>query len=568
MSSTAENEGNHATPIWRSQRVQLVLLAFLVCIGAWIRVADLANVDPRSPDEYYYTWQANTLIDHGSADGYRILFGAFDPDRPSPTRVGYHWLLTTGMKLTGDRTPLTGARISCLSSVLSLLLLAWITFRFFPASAALAATLLYAVFPPELVLARRAWQETLVELLTLAALAFACWVTAGARNQWLCVGFVAVGVFSFTVKEASAAAFLFAGSWILLVFGMKRDWKALAAWAGSTCGAALLALGWTAIRLGGVGQLHQMRVVTAKVGQLSSYGLLYESGPSWYLVRGFWILSATAVVLAVLGVIVMVRLWMGRARTAEDEGRSRILLGISVFSALLIVLAMALPERLNYRYICGMFGPMLLLAGVGFSGLLDSVRRFLPETEAATVRVMVGVALVAAAGFDLHTYSAKLTAPWVEDLSIRMVLTAGGVEDLPPLPSTPAPPAPVPAPVPVVVAPAAASAAVVQPTNPSPATGGRPAVAQRTAQDWINASVALAQSGRNEEAIAAARKALALEPKSAVAWNNIAAANENLRRWDAAIDAANHALAIQPDFQLAKNNLVWSLEQKQKQAGK
>ncbi|HEY4354536.1 MAG TPA: glycosyltransferase family 39 protein [Acidobacteriaceae bacterium] len=555
-----ENESSQPVPVWRSRRAQLVLLAFLVCVGAWIRVADLANVDPRSPDEYYYTLQANTLLDHGTADGYRMLFDAFNPDRPSPTRVGYHWLLTTGMKLTGDRTPLTGARLSCLSSVLSLLLLAWIAFRFFPGPAALAATMLYAVFPAELVLARRAWQETLVELLTLAALAIACWVTAGSRNRWLLPVWVATGVLSFTVKEASAAAFLFAAAWILLILCLKREWKTLVIWAGSTLAAALLALGWTAMRLGGLGELHRLSVVTAKVGQLSAYGLQYESGPSWYLLRGFWVLSATTALLALLGIAVLVRLWTRRPRSEETEVRARILLGMTIFTLLLIVLAMVLPERLNYRYICGIFAPMLLLAGVGFDSLLGAVRRFLPATEGATVRVMLGVALLAAAAFDLHTYSAKLTAPWVQDLSIRMVLTAGGVEDLEPIPPVLSEP--------MTVAPAPAS--MPAPTQAVPAAQPgivQPATAQLTAQDWINASASFAQSGRNEDAISAANKALALDPKSAVAWNNIAAANENLRHWDQAIDAANHALALQPDFQLAKNNLVWSLEQKRKQAG-
>jgi len=62
--------------------------------------------------------------------------------------------------------------------------------------------------------------------------------------------------------------------------------------------------------------------------------------------------------------------------------------------------------------------------------------------------------------------------------------------------------------------------------------------------------------------MAAARQALRLDPKSAVAWNNIAAADEGLKRWDDAIDAAKHALALQPDFQLARNNLAWSQQQK------
>jgi len=79
---------------------------------------------------------------------------------------------------------------------------------------------------------------------------------------------------------------------------------------------------------------------------------------------------------------------------------------------------------------------------------------------------------------------------------------------------------------------------------------------------WINESLRLDQGGKYDESIAAARRALKLNPNSALAWNNIAAADEALHRWDDAIAAAQKAVALQPDFQLAKNNLAWSLSQK------
>ena len=80
--------------------------------------------------------------------------------------------------------------------------------------------------------------------------------------------------------------------------------------------------------------------------------------------------------------------------------------------------------------------------------------------------------------------------------------------------------------------------------------------------DAINESLRLDQEGKYDESIAAARRALKLDPNSALAWNNIAAADEALHRWDDAIAAAQKAVALQPDFQLAKNNLAWSLSQK------
>ena len=78
----------------------------------------------------------------------------------------------------------------------------------------------------------------------------------------------------------------------------------------------------------------------------------------------------------------------------------------------------------------------------------------------------------------------------------------------------------------------------------------------------MNLSLTLNQHGQYNESIAAAKRALVLDPRSAEAWNNIAADDEAMGRWDEAIDAAQRAIALNPNFQLARNNLAWSVQQK------
>jgi len=86
--------------------------------------------------------------------------------------------------------------------------------------------------------------------------------------------------------------------------------------------------------------------------------------------------------------------------------------------------------------------------------------------------------------------------------------------------------------------------------------------APRTADDWLNRSLAQYQQAQYEQAIESARSALRIDPHSAEAWNNIAAGYASLHGWDEAIDAAQRAIVLKPDFQLAKNNLAWSMSQK------
>lgn len=75
------------------------------------------------------------------------------------------------------------------------------------------------------------------------------------------------------------------------------------------------------------------------------------------------------------------------------------------------------------------------------------------------------------------------------------------------------------------------------------------------------------QEGRYQEAIAAAREALAANPESAEAYNNMAVSYLGLRQFDEGIRAAQEATRIKPDYQLAKNNLAWIQREQAKASG-
>ncbi len=86
----------------------------------------------------------------------------------------------------------------------------------------------------------------------------------------------------------------------------------------------------------------------------------------------------------------------------------------------------------------------------------------------------------------------------------------------------------------------------------------------KSAEDYLNLSLARHMAGKYQESIQAAQQALSLKPDFAEAYNNMAAAYEALQLWDPAIAAARQALKIRPGFQLAQNNLTWSEQQKNK----
>ncbi|HEY4086517.1 MAG TPA: hypothetical protein VGM43_11300, partial [Bryobacteraceae bacterium] len=147
----------------------LKLLVILVCIAAGLRLANLHNVNSRTPDERVYTYQAKTVVDQGPAAGMRSLIAEYrtDPDAklyPPPTRAGMIRMMAALMRWTGRYGEDVGALISCAASIGSVVVLALLAVRFFPPWAAIAAMLFYAVLPADLAIARRTWTDAPVEL--------------------------------------------------------------------------------------------------------------------------------------------------------------------------------------------------------------------------------------------------------------------------------------------------------------------------------------------------------------------------------------------------------------------
>ena len=75
---------------------------------------------------------------------------------------------------------------------------------------------------------------------------------------------------------------------------------------------------------------------------------------------------------------------------------------------------------------------------------------------------------------------------------------------------------------------------------------------------------ALFRCGRLEEAIAAGRRAMALEPDSAMACNNLGCALTAARQLTEAVDVLRRAIALRPDFAEAWYNLANALREQGK----
>ncbi len=232
----------------------------ILLLGIGARIANLGNVKARTPDERVYRSQAETWRQQGTV-GLRSLAAGYkrDPDArlyPPPTRVGMIRLVAAAMSATGRDDESAGAILSCAASIGSLVMVALIGFRFFPPWAAVCGLLFYAVSPPELVIARRAWADAVVELMGLGMVYAACEITRDSRQWFGYAGFAIAGALGVAVKEATAVPLGLCGIWLLWVLAVeRREFRNAAMLVGGSVAAVAASVGWLAWSVGGAGEV-------------------------------------------------------------------------------------------------------------------------------------------------------------------------------------------------------------------------------------------------------------------------------------------------------------------------
>jgi hypothetical protein len=231
-----------------------LLTAACILLGAVLRIVNLSNVDNRTPDEAVYTRQAAALL-HEGFPAIKRMAGEYtrDPAQrlyPPPSRVGYLVLLASTMWITGMSDQKAGAWLSCVASIVGLVLISLIGARFFHPWVGVLSVFLLAVFPPDLVLARRTWQDAVVNC--FGALLLYCALRIGSRAApgWVYVVFVMAGSAFLLIKETSVPIYGLCGCWVVFRLRSNSAWLVAAAAVGAGLSFALLASvlgGWNVL---------------------------------------------------------------------------------------------------------------------------------------------------------------------------------------------------------------------------------------------------------------------------------------------------------------------------------
>ncbi len=407
------------SPAAISWTIKALLIAVFL-LGAGLRIANLGNVVSRSPDEQTYRAQATAIAKDGLA-GNRTFANAYlhNPvlhSYPPPTRVGFTALVAAAIKLTGAADEHSGAYVSLAASLLSLLACMSIGLRFFTPWVAVLSGAFFAVFPPELVMARRCWPDALVGLVGILMFYFTMELFSGRRRWFFYVPLAVVGSASVMIKETSVLVYapcLIVALWAFV--GSKRDFACAARVIAAALVCGLMTVALLAYATGGIQVPLTILSTGAQANTTNTYALQYQSGPGYLLLWAFQALSPITFLLALLG--------MGIAIVKHRRsGRGIALLAWLTIGYLAVF--MIIPAWLNLRYVSAAFVPLCVFAGFAVWHLLSEARRRL---SSFTCQVLAALALAAIA-LMLYTDYQRFDKVFVQanskDLSIGLIRQA------------------------------------------------------------------------------------------------------------------------------------------------
>jgi hypothetical protein len=411
----------------RLRRLLLVALLVAVCVGVAMRVGNLTAMH-HTPDEWSYTSQAALVLKEGRG-AFPDLVAAFHRDTglPPPTRAGFLYLLAGVMAVTGRTDLMPGIWLSCVASMISLLLVARIGWRFLGPTAAVFATVFYAVSSLPLMTSRRAWQDATVEMLALLLILSGGEIVSGAKHWGWSLGFCLTGAACLTMKEMPATIFLLLTACVLISL-MRRplDGTQLVVFGGIWIISVAAAVSWLIFLLGDWRPLVEYPRLTSAFLANGTYSQNYESGSALDLMRGFLVVSPFAAFCFPLG---LTELIAPKFFTVVAESRLMAYF-LAIFTLLLMAAAVIVPHHLNFRYICPAFGPFYLVAGLGFSGTIGAIMQHFSVVQRRAFAGCCVLAILLYAGGDVLTFENHFVRTEVRDLSIRMVINPEAADEL------------------------------------------------------------------------------------------------------------------------------------------
>ncbi|UCD14792.1 MAG: glycosyltransferase family 39 protein, partial [Candidatus Omnitrophota bacterium] len=301
-----------------------------------------------------------------------------------------------------------------------LLLLVLIGLRFFNRWVTLVAFGWMSVSPMDLAIAQRAWQDGVLALVALL-LVYVCAEISYKRRRvsW----FILLGVlgsFCVLIKETGIIIYGLCIIWVLWVTFVKEKslGRSLFVIIFSLCS---IGISIFLISKACGGFLNVTDAIRHNIGSLtrSEYALIYNSGPWFRILQGFFFLSPVAAILSLVGIIGIIL--PGKGENAF-LGRRRVILGIIFFTLSFTVISLFPQNLRNLRFFSVVFIPFYLMAGTGSYYIV----RFLKGRVRAPLFYLGAAAIIlgisAAGFFDYQNFKALFVVKETPDLAVKLLI--------------------------------------------------------------------------------------------------------------------------------------------------
>jgi hypothetical protein len=407
-------------PATSQAKITLGLLFLIFIIGVVARFEHLDDVTARTPDERVYVTNASRIAEKGFSE-LPAMVREYNRDPilqkyPPPMRIGYLALLAETMRLTSIHDVRAGVWLSCGLSIISLGLIGWIGFRFLPRWAAIYAMLSMALSLPELTLARRCWQDSLVVTLGLVLVWSTCEIIRNYRRWIPYAVLVATGSFMVLVKEAGVFVYGACILFVLVTLVRKSAWRwVFLLLSVGLAGTAISVLCFTSAAGGWSVLLSSWRHTTA-THQLNTYAHEYQDGPLFRFLQGFWIVTRINILLCVFGAALAVfrPLSLGSLNLSLFRLFSW-LMGLQVAILLLVGGAQ------NFRYAAPVYGAMYLLGGLGAWGLVKLASQHVSGVGYQLLRGVILTAVIVSVLIGYQDFERNFVDRGIPDLAVKMV---------------------------------------------------------------------------------------------------------------------------------------------------
>lgn len=400
--------------------ILFILFFSVLTIGIGLRIDNLNNITRRSPDEKIYTQQAKAIALEG-LEGARLWIQEYNLNKawwifPPPTRVGYLWLVAFVMKITNSMDEKVGAYISCAFSIISLLLLIVLGLRFFNPWIALTALLFMSVSPMDLAIARRVWQDAMLGCIGLSLIYFCCEITRNTHKIIWYILFIIIGSYCILIKESAVFIYGLCMLWLLWTLFIKEKsyLQGLLLMIVSAVGASISVL-MLAYAVGGITPIIEILRHVKEAMPTNRYAVEYQTGPWYYLLQGFWIISPVNAFLCVFGIV-----GVSLASLPNDKNRSAIF-GIIFFMIAFMAITIVTPYCQNLRYVSVLFVPFYLISGLGLWYAVSFTKVILHKFSFYILIAFVIVRIALAAVSDYQNFQKIFLRTGIMDVSIRMI---------------------------------------------------------------------------------------------------------------------------------------------------